>query len=148
MKNEELKFKKISPLRPASPRLCRTSVEMTVVSRNDSGAVSEFLIMVIRFYQVSLGRFLGGQCRFVPTCSQYAIEAIKEFGVLKGGYMAAKRIVKCHPFGGKGYDPVEVKSESLNPKSETNSKLEFSPAATGAKHGGKAQNEKFAGFGN
>jgi len=72
----------------------------------NSEAVGSFFILLIRFYQVSLGRFLGGQCRFLPTCSQYAIEAIREFGALKGGYMAAKRIVKCHPFGGKGFDPV------------------------------------------
>ena len=88
-----------------------------------SEAVGSFFILLIRFYQGSLGRFLGGQCRFVPTCSQYAIEAIREFGALKGGYMAAKRIAKCHPFGGKGFDPVEVKSEIRISKSETNSKL-------------------------
>jgi hypothetical protein len=72
-----------------------------------SKATSSFFILAIRFYQVSLGQFLGGQCRFVPTCSQYAIEAIKQFGALKGGYMAAKRIAKCHPFGSKGYDPIK-----------------------------------------
>ena len=76
-------------------------------AQNGEKAVGGFLIMLIRFYQVSLGRFLGGQCRFVPTCSQYAIEAIREFGALKGGCLAAKRIARCHPFGSKGYDPVE-----------------------------------------
>ena len=50
-------------------------------------------------------------CRFIPTCSNYAIEAINEYGVIKGGFMASKRILRCHPFGGFGYDPVERKEK-------------------------------------
>ncbi len=64
------------------------------------------LVHMILLYRVTLGRLLGGQCRFHPTCSQYAIDAIKKYGPLKGTWQALKRIARCHPFGGKGYDPA------------------------------------------
>lgn len=70
-----------------------------------SGLIKETIVLIIKFYQSSLGLFLGGQCRFVPSCSEYAIEAVRQFGAVKGTYMAAKRLLKCHPFGSKGYDP-------------------------------------------
>jgi len=76
-----------------------------------SGAAKEAAVLAIRLYQVSIGQFLGGQCRFVPSCSQYSIEAVQQFGVFKGGYMAAKRILKCHPFGSKGFDPPDASSK-------------------------------------
>ncbi len=49
---------------------------------------------------------LPASCRYVPTCSQYAIEALQKYGALKGGWLAIKRICRCHPWGGSGYDPV------------------------------------------
>lgn len=67
------------------------------------------LILPIRFYQYAISPLLGPRCRFQPTCSHYAIEAIKEWGVLKGGWLALKRIGKCHPWGPWGYDPVPKK---------------------------------------
>ncbi len=67
--------------------------------------MKELIVLIIRMYQASIGRFLGGQCRFVPSCSQYAIEAVRQFGAIKGSCMAAKRILKCHPFGQGGFDP-------------------------------------------
>ena len=57
-------------------------------------------------YRLTLGRLLGGQCRFHPTCSQYAIDAVQQYGALKGGWKAIKRIGRCHPWGGSGYDPA------------------------------------------
>ena len=63
-------------------------------------------VQLILVYRVTLGRLLGGQCRFHPTCSQYAIDAINIHGVFKGIRMAARRILRCHPWGGSGYDPV------------------------------------------
>ncbi|HEB60496.1 MAG TPA: membrane protein insertion efficiency factor YidD [Phycisphaeraceae bacterium] len=69
-------------------------------------------ILLIRIYQVSLGPFLGGQCRFQPTCSYYAIDAYREHGFWKGSYLAMKRILRCHPLGGSGYDPVPPKRDS------------------------------------
>jgi len=64
------------------------------------------LIHLVLLYRVTLGRLLGGQCRFTPTCSQYAIDAITLHGPIKGSWRAAKRICRCHPWGGRGYDPA------------------------------------------
>jgi len=60
----------------------------------------------IRIYQVTLSPFLGGHCRYEPTCSVYAIEAIKEHGPWHGGVLVLKRLLRCHPFVKGGYDPV------------------------------------------
>jgi putative membrane protein insertion efficiency factor len=62
--------------------------------------------MLVRLYQVSLGPFMGGHCRFMPTCSQYAIDALTAHGALRGSWLTVRRISRCHPFGGGGYDPV------------------------------------------
>lgn len=64
------------------------------------------LIRMILLYRVTLGPFLGGHCRFVPTCSQYAIDAINKHGACSGAWRAIKRICRCHPCGGRGYDPA------------------------------------------
>lgn len=61
---------------------------------------------LVRLYQLVLSPLLGPRCRFQPTCSSYAIEAITLHGGMKGGWLALKRILKCHPWGGFGYDPV------------------------------------------
>ena len=63
-------------------------------------------VILIKLYQVTLSPLLGPKCRFTPTCSQYAIEALKKHGVIKGLWLAIKRFSKCHPWGGHGYDPV------------------------------------------
>ena len=67
------------------------------------GAIMLFLI---RIYQAILSPFLGSNCRFTPTCSQYGAEAIKKYGPFKGGWMTIKRIGRCRPGGGSGWDPV------------------------------------------
>jgi len=64
------------------------------------------LINLVLMYRATLGRFLGGQCKFHPSCSQYAIDAIKKYGTLRGSYKAIKRISRCHPFSQGGYDPA------------------------------------------
>ena len=61
---------------------------------------------VVRAYQFVLSPLLGRQCRFLPTCSHYALEALERHGAVKGGWLAAKRIARCHPFASAGYDPV------------------------------------------
>jgi uncharacterized protein len=63
-------------------------------------------ILVIKLYQWIISPLLGPKCRFTPTCSQYAIEALKKYGVFKGTWLSVKRISRCHPWGGHGYDPV------------------------------------------
>lgn len=64
------------------------------------------LIGLVRLYRLLISPWLGSNCRFQPTCSSYAIEALQTHGVLRGTWLAAKRIGRCHPWGGSGYDPV------------------------------------------
>ncbi len=64
------------------------------------------LISLIRGYQYWMSPWLGGSCRYLPSCSHYAIEAIERFGPLKGAYFASRRIVRCHPWQEGGHDPV------------------------------------------
>jgi putative membrane protein insertion efficiency factor len=65
------------------------------------------LVFVIRIYQRFVSPLKKPSCRFYPTCSQYAVEAIKKYGGVKGSFLALKRILKCHPFHPGGYDPVK-----------------------------------------
>ena len=65
------------------------------------------MISLIRFYQLFISPLLGNNCRYYPTCSQYAIEAIEKKGIIKGSWMAVKRIRRCHPSHDGGYDPGE-----------------------------------------
>ena len=67
---------------------------------------SFIFLSIIRFYQVFISPFLGANCRYTPTCSQYGKEAILKYGPFKGGWMALKRIARCNPWGGHGHDPV------------------------------------------
>ena len=67
---------------------------------------AKFLILLIRIYQVTLSPFIGRNCRYTPTCSNYGIEAIKKYGAINGGWLTVKRILSCNPWGGSGYDPV------------------------------------------
>ena len=67
------------------------------------------LIALVRFYRYAISPMLGRNCRFHPTCSEYAIEALERHGALRGGWMAAKRVGRCHPFNPGGYDPVPEK---------------------------------------
>lgn len=64
------------------------------------------LLWLIRFYQRSISPRHPACCRFIPTCSQYALEAIQRYGALKGGFLALRRILRCNPFHKGGYDPV------------------------------------------
>ena len=64
------------------------------------------LIALIKIYQLVFSPWLGPKCRYTPTCSQYAAAALKKYGLVKGSWLAIKRISRCHPFGGQGYDPL------------------------------------------
>lgn len=63
-------------------------------------------ILLVRFYQVAVSPFLPNACRYTPTCSRYAIEALEKYGPLKGTWLALRRIARCHPWGGHGHDPL------------------------------------------
>ena len=71
------------------------------------GLAGRLLIALVRLYQVSLSPLLGGQCRFVPTCSRYFIEAVRRKGAVRGGLAGLWRVCRCNPFTRGGYDPVE-----------------------------------------
>jgi len=69
--------------------------------------LSRIAILLIRFYQQGISPYFPGACRYTPTCSQYSIDAIRKYGALKGSWLGLKRIGRCHPWGGSGYDPVK-----------------------------------------
>lgn len=68
--------------------------------------MEKILLLLIRGYQLTLSPFLGQHCRFTPSCSQYATQAIRKYGAARGSWLAIKRILRCHPFCAGGYDPV------------------------------------------
>ncbi|MBL7942002.1 MAG: membrane protein insertion efficiency factor YidD [Flavobacteriales bacterium] len=72
--------------------------------------MKKLFILPIRIYQWTISPWFSGSCRHEPSCSRYAIEAMEEWGPWKGMWMGMKRIMKCHPWGTKGYDPVPRKS--------------------------------------
>ncbi|MEL7035796.1 MAG: membrane protein insertion efficiency factor YidD [Cyanobacteria bacterium J06592_8] len=72
------------------------------------------VVTLIRGYRMFISPLLPPSCRYTPTCSQYAIEAVERFGVIEGGWLATKRILRCHPFHPGGYDPVPLKKKKKN----------------------------------
>lgn len=81
----------------------------------------KIIIKLIRVYQLTLSSLLGNRCRFYPTCSQYTQEAISRYGVLKGCYYGARRILRCHPWHPGGYDPVPEHEQCTVAKSSSKS---------------------------
>ena len=73
--------------------------------------MKQLLIRLIRFYQRHISAHTAARCRYTPTCSQYAIEALERFGALKGSFLTVKRLLRCNPWGGYGYDPVPEKQD-------------------------------------
>ena len=108
------------PVRDASLTGCRgRSIQTFSTKRNIPNEMSKpvicflfripkyLLIGMVKFYQHSLSPLKpASTCRYTPTCSQYALEALQKYGAIKGGWLALKRIFRCHPWGGHGYDPV------------------------------------------
>ena len=74
---------------------------------------TNILIKIIKFYKLTISPYLGNNCRYLPTCSEYFIDSLKEYGFLKGCVLGVKRILSCHPIkilgGGSGFDPVKKK---------------------------------------
>ena len=68
--------------------------------------LAELLILPIQFYRTFISPLTPPSCRYTPTCSEYAVEALRKYGPFKGGWLALRRLLSCHPWGGHGYDPV------------------------------------------
>ena len=68
--------------------------------------MARLLILIARFWQIGPSRILPPSCRYAPSCSEYAIRAVRKYGAIKGSWLAGKRLMRCHPWGGSGYDPV------------------------------------------
>jgi uncharacterized protein len=79
---------------------------MDVETGKRVGLAAHLLLAVIAVYRVTLAAVLGGRCRYEPTCSAFGAEAIAEHGALRGSWLAVRRIGRCHPWGGSGWDPV------------------------------------------
>ncbi len=75
-------------------------------------------ILPIRFYQSAISPHLGNNCRYTPTCSQYMVESINEWGVFKGLWLGTKRICRCHPWAGHGHDPVPKRERRDNSRKD------------------------------
>ncbi len=84
----------------------RVTIILKKVLRLFSYLATQFFILLIRLYQGMISPFFPPSCRFAPTCSVYGVEALKKHGPIKGAWLTIKRIAKCHPWGGSGYDPV------------------------------------------
>ncbi len=73
-------------------------------------------VVLIRAYQFTLSPLLGGQCRFEPSCSRYSLEAYREHGAIRGTWLTVRRLLRCHPFGPSGYDPVPLAKDPPQPR--------------------------------
>ena len=95
---------------PAERRASATAPQVSGTVSRVSAAVSRLgvagAVGLVRAYQLLISPWLGRPCRHAPSCSAYAIEALRRFGVLRGGWLTAKRLARCHPWGTSGYDPV------------------------------------------
>lgn len=82
------------------------AAEVTARQHPATGLGARALAALVRGYQLTLSPWLGPRCRYEPTCSAYAITALQRFGAVRGTVLSAKRILRCHPWGASGYDPV------------------------------------------
>jgi putative membrane protein insertion efficiency factor len=73
--------------------------------------VGGFLILIVRIYQIGISPYFPDSCRYQPTCSQYMIDSIKEWGFFRGFWLGLRRIARCHPWGGHGWDPIKRKHD-------------------------------------
>ncbi len=73
--------------------------------------LKKFLLLMIKCYRICISPYKPNTCRFYPTCSEYSYTAVERFGVIKGGYMSVKRVLRCNPFNKGGYDPVPEKEK-------------------------------------
>jgi putative membrane protein insertion efficiency factor len=101
-----------TPSPPLSPSLSPFSAFSTLSTVLRTGLVARALILALRLYQLTISPLLGPTCRFYPSCSAYAVEAVKHHGVIKGMGLALRRLLRCHPWHPGGVDPVPTSSVS------------------------------------
>lgn len=89
--------------------MCQSCEHNSRQSAGKNGIAATFLLGVIRVYQLTLSSVMGRQCRFLPTCSEYTGDAIRQHGAWAGFWLGFSRVLSCHPWGGNGYDPVPAK---------------------------------------
>lgn len=77
--------------------------------------VARGILLLIRFYRAAISPMLPPACRYTPTCSAYAQEAVQRFGAARGSWLALRRLARCHPWGGSGYDPVPGNEDAIAP---------------------------------
>lgn len=88
-----------------------------IMVKNDKGNwMQEIYLLPVRFYKAAISPHLGSSCRYEPTCSHYFIQAVREWGILRGSWLGIKRIFSCHPWGGHGFDPIPKKEKSNEAK--------------------------------
>ena len=87
-------------------RTSATKASAFVGGKSEGIVVKALVLHIIRLYQRTWSQVVPPSCRFVPSCSEYACEAVEKYGLLKGGWLAARRLSRCHPFNPGGYDPV------------------------------------------
>jgi putative membrane protein insertion efficiency factor len=80
--------------------------------------LGRLLIGLVRFYQLAISPWTPSACRYTPTCSSYAIEALRDHGGLRGSWLALRRIGRCHPWGGFGYDPVPARTQAAGARQD------------------------------
>jgi putative membrane protein insertion efficiency factor len=88
------------------------------------------LILVVKFYRRGISPYLPPACRYNPTCSAYALEALERHGAVRGSWLALRRILRCHPWGGSGFDPVpdeQSREESRSPRTANTSSNNLAP---------------------
>lgn len=98
------------PRIPSGDQTTETVDSQQVQKKNNTS--TRFLIWLIRLYQDKISRFIPGSCRYTPTCSAYGIQALERFGAVKGSWLTIKRLLRCNPWGGHGYDPVPEPEKS------------------------------------
>lgn len=94
--------------------------------------IARLLVLLIRGYQVAISPLLGPRCRFYPSCSAYAVEALRTHGALRGSWLAGRRLLRCHPWNPGGLDPVPPTSRTSGPRASTPSGPTDTPAGAGA----------------
>lgn len=100
----------VTPRTPDHPSLDRRPP--ATASRD---VLRRFVLTAIRFYQAAISPLRPSACRYVPTCSEYARQAVERHGPWRGGWLAVRRVLRCHPLGGRGYDPVPDPKDGNHP---------------------------------